>query len=85
MTEEFKIVPKRAPARRGRTKSDLYHRIVRQFVESGLDEGLIEVAGKKPSTLQQQLIKAVKDEGAQLRVKRSGDEVYLSKRSSGMN
>jgi len=83
MNEEFNIIPKKAPDRRGRAKSDLYHRIVRQFVESGLDEGLIEVVNKKPSTLQQQLIKAVRDEEAPLRVKRSGDEVYLSKRAQG--
>lgn len=78
--EDFNIIPKKAPERRGRAKTDLYHRIVKQFVESDLDEGLIEVEGKKPSTLQQQLIKAVRDEGAQLRVKRAGDEVYLSKK-----
>ena len=78
--EDFNIIPRKAPERRGRAKTDLYHRIVKQFVESDLDEGLIEVEGKKPSTLQQQLIKAVRDEGAQLRVKRAGDEVYLSKK-----
>jgi hypothetical protein len=81
MSQEFNIIPKKAPDRRGRAKSDLYHRIVRQFIESDLDEGLIEVSGKKPSTLQQQLIKAVREEGAALRVKRSGEEVYLSKRA----
>ena len=78
--EDFNIIPKKAPERRGRAKSDLYHRIVKHFVESDLDEGLIEVVGKKASTLQQQLIKAVRDEGVQLRVKRAGDEVYLSKK-----
>ena len=78
--EDFNIIPKKAPERRGRAKTDLYHRIVRQFAESDLDEGLIEVVDKKASTLQQQLIKAVRDEGAPLRVKRAGDEVYLSRK-----
>lgn len=78
--EDFNIIPKKAPERRGRAKTDLYHRIVKQFVESELDEGLIEVVDKKASTLQQQLIKAVRDEGAPVRVKRAGDEVYLSRK-----
>ena len=78
--EDFNIIPKKAPERRGRAKTDLYHRIVRQFIENDLDEGLIEVADQKASTLQQQLIKAVRDEGVPLRVKRAGEEVYLSRK-----
>jgi len=79
---DFRITQKKAPAtaRRGRKKSDLYPRVIQQFIESGIDEGLIEIEGKKPTALQAGLTRTIKELNAPVRVKKFGDEIYLSKK-----
>jgi hypothetical protein len=69
------------PKRRGREASNLYPRIVEAFIASGEGASQVNVAkiGRKPATVRSALVKAVKAQGCQdkVRVSLIGDEVIL--------
>lgn len=79
MVPEYKIVEKEAP-RTARGRKSPYADIVADFVSKGIASGLIQLPSRKPATIQQGLIKAVKAAGASLTVRKVGDEVYLVKK-----
>jgi hypothetical protein len=76
---EYKIVEKEAPPT-ARGKKSPYASIVADFMVKGIPSGLIQLPSRKPATIQQGLIKAVRAAGVSLMVRKVGDEVYLVKK-----
>jgi hypothetical protein len=73
---EYKIVEKEAPPT-ARGRKSPYADIVADFMTKGISSGLVQLPSRKPSTIQQGLIKAVRSAGAPLMVRKVDDEVYL--------
>lgn len=69
------------PKRRGRAASGFYPLVVEAFIASGEGAMQVDVAkiGRKPATVRSALVKAIKAQGCQDKVKVSliGDEVIL--------
>ena len=69
------------PKRRGREASGFYPLVVEAFIASGEGAMQVDVAkiGRKPATVRSALVKAIKAQGCQDKVKVSliGDEVIL--------
>ena len=60
------------------SKSVVYANTVRKFAASA--DRSVEVGGRKPATLYQQLVKALKEEDIKgIKVVRRGDDVFLQK------
>ncbi|PKQ16758.1 MAG: hypothetical protein CVT67_03010 [Actinobacteria bacterium HGW-Actinobacteria-7] len=76
---DYKFVDATPPTRAGRGKSDYYAKMIAAFVKSGKPSVKVTETGRKPSTLQIGLAKAVKesDPAVPVRVRKSGDDVFL--------
>lgn len=76
---DYRFIDATPPKRAGRGKSDYYPKMLAAFVKTGKPSVKVVDTGRKPSTLQIGLTKAVKesDPSVPVRVRKVEDDVFL--------